>query len=388
MPIKAKDFATALDNFERNTMGNKKDPKIYLYGTNSMKVESIPFGVPAVEAGAMTLDEATGIGGLPRGRITELFGPESSGKSWLAMKALASAQRMGLRGAWLDPEFSFVGSWAQQHGIDLDTMAFANDFECGEEVLTYVLKLCEKGVVDFIAIDSVAALVSKAELERKLDEATVGAVARMMSTALKQIAIEAHANNVAVVFINQIRDKIGVMFGNPETTPGGKALKFYSSMRVRTWRKKVYEEKDVPVYAVSGAKIVKNKVARPMQAADYAIYFDTASTDPALILVRSAINLKLFNKKRGENDFFFGPVKGGEETGCKDLSELADWLRINDRIESVRQLVVNTAKDKDEKIDPVLQNVLPAVAVPSQLSEPKEEREEQGQKQATETDLE
>lgn len=376
MSAKNKDFAVSIENFERNIMGNKKDPKLYMYGSEVLNVESIPFEIPAVEPGQMTLDQATGINGIPRGRITELFGPESSGKSWLAMKLLASAQRMGLRCCWLDAEFSFVGSWAAQHGVDLNTLAYGRDFECGEEVLTYVLKLCEKGAVDYIAVDSVAALVSKAELEKRLDEATVGAVARMMSTALKQIAIAANSKNVAVVFINQVRDKIGVMFGNPETTPGGKALKFYSSMRIRTWRKKVYTEKDKPLYAVSGAKIVKSKVSVPMNEADYAIHFSKESVDPVMILVRTAINLKVFNKKRGENEFILGPARTGEGTGCADMSELADWLRMNEKVETLRLQVVEVAKEKLEKIDPVLQNSLPEVAVPATLSEAEGKAEE------------
>jgi len=369
----ARDVSVALTNLEKSLGNSNGDPKINLYGYNTAALEVIPFDTPAVtvtdEAGggkvSMTLDEASSIGGVPRGKVVELFGPESSGKSWMGLKLAASAQRLGLRAAVQDVEVSFVGGWAQQHGVDLSKLLYGNDFDCGEEALMYTLEMCKQRTADYIMLDSVAALIPKAELEHKLDERTMGEAARMMSTAVKQIMQACASGGTTVVFINQIRDKIGVMFGNPETTPGGKALKFYASMRIRTWRKKVEMEKGRPIRAISVAKFVKNRVGLPFQAAAYAIDFNARSTDPVMILVRKAVELRAVTKKKGQNEFIYGSPKDGEPTGCTDIGEVAEWLRFNDRVEVLRESVVALANTKQEKLDPVLMAPLPATAVPA-----------------------
>jgi len=373
-PKNIKDISVALENFEKNTMGNKGKPRIRLFGDKQEAVEVIPFDIPASSEGSPTVDDATDVGGLPRGKIIEIFGPESSGKSWLGMKAGASAQRMGLRTAWLDIEFSLVPKWAARQGLDLNSMLFGNDFDCAEECLQYVLEMSRHRVADYIAIDSVAALVPKAVIEKGLDENTMAEVARLLSKSLNQITKAAGENGTTIVFINQVRDKVGVMFGNPETTPGGRALKFYSGMRIRTWRKTIEMDKKIgkPVRIISGLKIVKNKVGLPFQMADYAIEFSAESNSPLLLLVRKAVDYKLFSKKRGTTEFLLGDTKSGEPTGCEEISELSDWLQMEGRLLDIKAKLIEKAEKDKEKLpqsildlDPAnLKPVMPEVDTP------------------------
>lgn len=364
-----KDLTTQILQFEKASMGNKpEDAKLRVFGTSPVELEIIPFGIPSASKDFVSLDEATGIGGVAEGKIVEIFGPESSGKSWLAMQLVAQAQKQGKQAAWLDPEFSFVGSWASRWGVDLSTLIFGNDFDCGEECLQYLLNMCRKKLADIIVLDSVAALIPKAELEHQLDERTMGEAARMMSISVKQIMQACASNGVTVIFINQIRDKIGVMFGNPETTPGGKALKFYASMRIRTWRKKIETKeimgKKVPQRAISGASVKKNKVGPPGYDAEYVIEFIAESNSPLLQLVRKAQDFRLITKKRGDNEFIYGSTKDGEKTGSVDIQELSEWFQINDKVDELRLAVLAAAKEKGEKVDPVFESTLPAIVIP------------------------
>ena len=355
----SKDLSVVIENFQKSVMGDKGPPKLWVYGTNIKKIDVIPWRI-------RELDEASGIGGIPRGRIVEIFGPESSGKSWLAMKGAASAQQMDLKAGWLDVEFSFVPDWAVQHGIQLDKLVFGNEFDCGEECLMYLLEICKKRVLDYVVLDSIAALIPKTILEHTLKENTMGAAGKMMSQACSQIAQACASGGTSVVFINQVRSKVGVMFGDPETTPGGAAVKFYAGQRIRTWRKSVEMNKalGIPFRAISNAKWVKNKLAMPFRRAEYIIEFDSNSTDPVLILVRQAVAMKMFTKKRKNPEFIFGSGATGEPTGCNDIVDLGGWVKTGDRVESLRVALVALAKEKGERIDPVLESALPEVAVP------------------------
>ena len=204
----------------------------------------------------------------------------------------------------------------------------------------------------------------------------------MMSISVKQIMQAAASNNITIVFINQIRDKIGVMFGNPETTPGGKALKFYASMRIRTWRKKIVTKeisgKAVPQRAISGARVTKNKVGSPGYEAEYAIEFIASSNSPLTQLVRKAQEFRLINKKRGEDEFIYGSTKDGERTGAVDIEELSEWFKLNEKVEELRLAVVATAKEKNEKIDPVFESTLPEIVVPVVPPAPEDEKNPEG----------
>ena len=380
---KTKDLSTVIAAFEKS-MGNKpEDAKLRVFGTSPVELEIIPFGVPSASSDYVPIDESTGIGGVARGRIVEIYGPESSGKTWLALQLIANAQKKGQTAGWLDPEFSFVGKgWADRWGVDLSKLIFGNDFDCGEQCLQYMLEMTRRKLCDIIVLDSVAALIPKAELEHKLDERTMGEAARMMSISVKQIMQAAASNNVTIVFINQIRDKIGVMFGNPETTPGGKALKFYASMRIRTWRKKIVTKeiqgKAVPQRAISGAKVTKNKVGCPAYEAEYAIEFIAESNDPLMQLVRKAQEFRLITKKRGEDEFIYGTTKDGERTGAVDIKELSEWFKLNEKVEELRLAVVATAQEKKEQLNPVFESPLPEMVIPTVPPAPEDEKDPEG----------
>lgn len=191
--------------------------------------------IEAISSGSFSLDIALGVGGYPKGRIVEIYGPESSGKTTLAIHAVAEAQKMGLRAAYIDVENAFDKEYAQKLGVDVDKLLFAQP-DCGEDALEITDKLVSSGKIGIVVIDSVAALVPRAELEGAMGEAKIGLLARLMSQSLRKLIGTVKRTNCLCIFINQIREKIGVMFGNPETTTGGNALKFYASQRLEVRR--------------------------------------------------------------------------------------------------------------------------------------------------------
>ena len=316
--------------------------------------------VGAISTGSITLDAATGIGGLPKGRIVEIYGPESSGKTTLALHAVAEAQKAGGEAAFVDAEHALDPVYAANLGVDVDSLLVSQP-DNGEQALEITEALVRSGAVDIIVVDSVAALVPRAEIEGDMGDSHVGLHARLMSQALRKLAPAVSKSNTVIVFINQLREKVGVVYGNPEVTTGGRALKFYASMRIDVRRvEQIKVTGNEFIGSRTRAKIVKNKVAPPFKEAEFDIMYGTGISKDGEIL-DLAVKLDIIKKSGSWFSYENQRLGQGRDKVKEYISSNPDFAEeITKKIKShsselaeakkgVAEAVVN--EDNDEEIE-------------------------------------
>ncbi|MCK5260391.1 MAG: recombinase RecA, partial [Candidatus Omnitrophica bacterium] len=296
--------------------------------------------IDVIPTGCLALDLALGVGGVPRGRVVEIFGPESSGKTTLTLSIIAQVQKLGGIAAFIDAEHAFDSSYANKVGIKLDDLLMSQP-DTGEQALEIAETLTRSNAVDLIVIDSVAALTPRAEIEGDMGDSHMGLQARLMSQALRKLTAAISKSNTCIIFINQIRMKIGVMFGSPETTTGGRALKFYASVRIDLRRIETLKKGDQFIGNRVRAKIVKNKVAAPFRQAEFEIHFDEGISRSADILDMATAN-EIVEKSGTWFSFENEKIGQGKENTRRFLKENPKLL---DKIE---KMVITASKAKDK----------------------------------------
>ena len=308
--------------------------------------ESTVMNVSAVSTGSLSLDFALGVGGIPKGRITEIYGPESSGKTTIALHVIAEVQKQGGEAAFIDAEHALDPVYAKHIGVDINNLLVSQP-DCGEQALEIAETLVNSGAIDIIVIDSVAALVPRQEIEGDMGQSHVGVQARLMSQAMRKLSGAIAKSNCIVIFTNQLREKVGVMYGNPEVTTGGKALKFYASVRIDVRKTEVLKRGTEVYGAHTKCKIVKNKVAPPFKVAEFDILYGTGISKSSEV-IDMAIQLEILEKS-GAWFYYEGDRLGQGKDNVRKYLETDSELM--DKIEAqVREKVANMGQD-DEIIE-------------------------------------
>ena len=312
--------------------------------------------VEAIPTGALSLDVALGIGGIPIGRIIEIFGPESSGKTTLALHAIAEAQKMGGEAAFIDAEHALDPVYAKHLGVDIDNLIVSQP-DTGEQALEIAEALTRSGAIDVIVVDSVAALVPKAEIDGDMGDAHVGLQARLMSQALRKLAGVINKSKTVIIFINQLREKVGIMFGNPETTPGGRALKFYASVRLDIRKVENLKVDGTVIGARAKVKVIKNKVAPPFREAEFDIIYGKGISKEGNIL-DLAVNLDIINKSGAWFSYNGEKIGQGRDNAKKYMEENPEFTKeIEEKVRAnmsqafERSLGDNEIEEDDEEDD-------------------------------------
>jgi recombination protein RecA len=326
----------------------------------------LSFGYPDV-------DEASNCGGIARGKVIEIFGQESGGKSFLSLKLIASAQKQDLACCLVDAENSFDSKWAEKHGVDSENLYIIKCTErikgvdlpmSAERILDYVAAICSNGGFGLVVIDSTAALIPQKELEGSVGDQDYALLARAMSKALRKIVVGCGATKTTCVFLNQIREKMGVVFGNPETTPGGRALRFYSHQRIAVTPGSVTKVKDglkeKIVSRKSTVRFVKNKVAAPMGSCTIEIVFDEASLNPLVTLCNAAKDMKLVGMREGiwQIKKTVTGDKKNIDTGTSTIVQLADYLVKNNLVNKIIEAYISAKEQEDEKVEKSIQAII------------------------------
>ena len=318
-PEKLKVLSAVMDKIEKD-FGKGAIMKM-----SSKKVDE----VPVIPSGSITIDQALGIGGYPKGRVIEIFGPESSGKTTLAIHAIAEAQKAGGIAAFIDAEHAFDSAYARKLGVDIDELLISQP-DNGEQALEIADHLIRSSAIDIVVIDSVAALTPKAEIEGEMGEAKMGLQARLMSQALRKLTASISKTRTVCIFIDQLRDKIGVVYGNPETTTGGNALKFYASVRIDIRKASVIKDGEEQLGARAKVKIVKNKLAPPFRRAEFDIMYGEGISKIGEII---DLGVDLGILKKSGSWFSYGERKIGQgRDSVKELLKSDEALR--DEIEA------------------------------------------------------
>ena len=311
--------------------------------------ENAQMSVDVIPTGALSLDIALGIGGVPRGRIIEVFGPESSGKTTVALHMIAEAQKIGGEAAFIDAEHALDPVYAKNLGVDIDNLIVAQP-DTGEQALEIAEALVRSGAIDIIVVDSVAALVPKAEIDGDMGDAHVGLQARLMSQALRKLAGVLNKSNTVAIFINQLREKVGIMFGNPEVTPGGRALKFYSSVRLDVRRIETLKVNNEMVGNRTKVKVVKNKVAPPFREAEFDIVYGKGISKEGNVL-DIGVNLGIVEKAGAWFSYNGTRIGQGRENVKQYLVEHPDVCA-----EIEKKIRENYAQDFDKSLSDELVN--------------------------------